>query len=67
MEVSSLALEIAGTDGELGSATVHLREALELAPGEPEIRLLLARTLNDRGKGAEAEMVAGKWKEWLGR
>ena len=40
--------------GELGSATVHLKEALELARGEPEIRLLLARTLNDRGKGAEA-------------
>ncbi len=45
------------TVGELGSATVHLREALELAPGEPEIRLLLARTLNDRGKGAEALAV----------
>jgi tetratricopeptide (TPR) repeat protein len=40
--------------GELGSATVHLKEALELAPGESEIRLLLARTLNDRGKETEA-------------
>ena len=40
--------------GELGSATNHLREALDLAPGEPEIRLLLARTLNDRGKAEDA-------------
>lgn len=40
--------------GQLGSATTLLREALELAPGETEIRLLLVRTLNDRGKSEEA-------------
>ncbi len=41
-------------NGDLGSATQRLREALELAPGEAEIRLLLARTLNDRGLGAQS-------------
>lgn len=54
-------LLVAGRDallqGDLGLATVHLQGALELAPGEPEIRLLLARTLNDRGKGDEAIAV----------
>lgn len=40
--------------GELGIACVRLREGLALAPGEPELRYLLARTLNDRGLGAEA-------------
>ncbi len=40
--------------GEPGRALVLLRAALEEAPGAPEIRLQLARTLNELGKAEEA-------------
>jgi tetratricopeptide (TPR) repeat protein len=40
--------------GELGEALELLRTALAEAPEEPEIRRLLARTLNDLGRGAKA-------------
>lgn len=40
--------------GDLGQASQQLRRALEFAPGEGQIRLLLARTLNERGKHGEA-------------
>jgi tetratricopeptide (TPR) repeat protein len=44
---------------ELGVAHDLLRSALEQAPGEPALRLWLARVLNDLGRGAEAAGVLG--------
>ncbi|MCB9914278.1 MAG: tetratricopeptide repeat protein [Planctomycetes bacterium] len=49
-----VAAQEAYAGGRLGDAHDHLRAALELAPGEPGVRLWTGRVLNDLGHGAEA-------------